>query len=128
MLAVGLGAPANFEPFVEGQIVPIVLGTQGGYMITPVVRADQARLGGDGRCTALELVAEVGEASPVRLSFELARVEVADGYAFSGTIPFLLSFDPIALQGQLCLVSAFWRDDAREASAFVTIMLAYDEP
>jgi hypothetical protein len=122
-VALGLGDPQTFVAFEDGASVSLIHGPQGGWMITPVIRADQARLGTDGVCAYLDLEADVDGQEPLPLHFRLSELVEQGDYLFTEAIPFLLSFNVTALAGRSCVLSAAWQDDGRSATARASLTL-----
>ena len=119
-LAIGEGDAANFTSFEDGQQVVLVHGPQGGFMITPV---DQEKLGTDGRCVYLHLAASIEGVDPIGLDVHLTDLVGTNGHLTTEALPFLLSFDPNALVGKSCAVTATWQDDGVIATAQVSVVL-----
>jgi hypothetical protein len=114
---------SGFEVVTEGQTLPMVQGLQGGYMVTPLVRVEQASFGTDGRCVVMDIEASVATGAHGQLHYEFLEPRPDGGYWLTDTIPLLLSFDASGLDGERCTITATWRDDDRVASASVEVEL-----
>jgi hypothetical protein len=125
--AVGIGVvgDAGFELIAEGQALPLVRGFQGGYMLTPTVRADEATFGTDGRCVQMDIAADVASGPAVEQHYRFAALKSDAGYWFSDTVPLFLATNPDELSGKSCTITATWRDDAVESTGAVAVLLSY---
>jgi hypothetical protein len=125
--AVGIGVfgEAGFELVAEGQELPLVRGFQGGYMVTPVVRVDEASFGTNGRCVQMDIAADVESGPAVEQHYRFAALQADGGFWFSDTIPLFLANDPDDLSGKSCAITVNWRDDGAESTASVSVLLTY---
>ncbi len=122
-VSIGFYGEAGFELVTEGQTLAVVQGLQGGYMVTPAVRVDQAAFGTDGRCVLMDIEASVATGAHGNLHYEFLAPHLDGKYWLTDTIPLLLSFDPNGLDRASCSITAIWRDDDREATASVAVEL-----
>jgi hypothetical protein len=122
-LAIGMGEGASFTSLEDGQPVTLIRGPQGGFMITPVLRADRAKMGTDGRCVYVQLGAAIDGLEPFTVAAQLSGLTADASHLTSEAIPFLLAFDPNTLVGKTCVLSALWEDDGMTAPAQATIVL-----
>jgi hypothetical protein len=122
-LEIGNGGPNDFEPILDGDDEELVVGSQGGYMVTPVFRIDASLLGSDGVCPMLDVTHAIETREPAAFSFRMRDQPAGDMYWFVGNLPLFLATDDADLLGKTCTLSATFRDDGRTASASVTTTL-----
>jgi hypothetical protein len=127
-LGIGFYGEDGFELVADGQMLPIVLGFQGGYMLTPAVRVDAARLGTDGRCVLMDIEAEVAGGPKVEQHYEFLTPHSNGEAWLTDTIPLFLSADLNAVRDKLCTITATWRDDELEARSSVSVQTYFDPP
>ena len=123
VLAIGAGEGASFTSLEDGQPVTLIHGPQGGFMVTPVLRVDRAKMGTDGRCVYVQLGAAIDGLEPFTIDVHLSGLTADASHLTSEAIPFLLAFDPNTLVGKTCVLSATWEDDGVNAPAQSTIVL-----
>jgi hypothetical protein len=122
-LTLGEGEGATFAGLEDGQPMTLIRGPQGGFMVTPVLRVDQGKMGTDGRCVYTELGAEIDGLDPISVEAHLSGLTADATHLTSEAIPFLLAFDPNTLVGKTCVLSATWEDDGINATAQATVVL-----
>jgi hypothetical protein len=122
-LEIGNGGPNDFEPIVDGDDEELVVGSQGGYMVTPVFRIDASLMQSDGVCVMLDVTHAVEAHEPAQFSFRVRDQPAGEMYWFVGNLPLFLATDDADLLGKACTLSATLRDDGRTASASVTTTL-----
>jgi hypothetical protein len=126
-LEIGFWGEGEFQPVTQGQRVPFVLGFQGGYMVTPLVRIERARFGSDGHCALMDIDANVAGGPHEMLHYNFAKPRLDGEYWLTDTIPLFLSSSPDPLEGKPCILTATWRDDQLEATSSVEVELYFDE-
>lgn len=102
---VGSYADGVFHPYGDGQELALVVGPQGGVMITPSVRV----AGGDGDpvrvCVSIALSHTIDGADDVNPGTMIeAWLDPLDGAFVSGRIDDLLAFDPAPLAGKTLML------------------------
>jgi hypothetical protein len=101
-LAIGLESDDTFAPLVDGGMVELVMGAQGGWMITPTLRVDgDAMLGGEP-CPIAIFDSAVAEGGPT-LSQTMPLLFVRQGEGepwYSSVVPLFLSLDVDELEGK----------------------------
>lgn len=123
-VAIGLGEPDGFIPLEDGDEVALVLGTQGGYMITPTIRVAADDGDGDALClmasldNAMAAPSDIGPGVQAYLSFEMHGA-----YCYAANIFDLLAFDAAPLVGRALTLHALVRGDGFEGSDEVSVML-----
>jgi len=122
-LELGEGDAGSFTSYEDGQQTVLIQGPQGGFMITPVLRADLGKMGTDGRCVYVSLAASIDGLDPIGLQVHVTELASSGSYLSTEPLPFLLAFDLNLLVGKSCTVSATWRDDDVSAIAQSTVVL-----
>jgi hypothetical protein len=91
----------GFVAIEGGAALELELGTQGGWMVRPVVEIDAAALGAsDSSCVWVESTATIdGSADPVSMP-QVPRFTYGGGRALSTPLLVLLSFDLEAIEGR----------------------------
>ena len=122
-LALGQGEPDAFVSYQAGQPVQMVLGWQGGYMITPRVRVEAFEGDPEDACWL------------VRLTNDMADVEVLPGAAvqlrfqrhgdafYSDAINNLLAYERDVLDGQSLAMDLTARGIGVDESISITVTL-----
>lgn len=108
-VTLGTSDGANFEPYVDGASIPLVLGLQGGYMITPTLRIETLPDDPESFCLA------------VSVTHAMAGAEISPG--FQGTFQFTRRGDAAYTTEVFDLLS--YNDAIRGQSLSLT--LAVDE-
>ena len=98
-LQIGVRADGVFVPLVDSDTIELVLGSQGGWMVVPMLRVDSPELD-DVDCGWVELSGQVGDGSvtmnhvePLRFAREGRFFESDDVFAF-------LTLDLTEVEGQ----------------------------
>lgn len=104
LVAIGSRDDTGFSAYEDGQELELILGFQGGYMITPAVRVEAAAGDPDRVCVSIRLTHALLDGDAPGLSPGLMLQawldRTADGFV-SGTIDDLLELDPAPLDGHL---------------------------
>jgi len=122
-LQIGTGGPRDFVALADGQNHELVLGSQGGYMPSPVFRVDAAAFGTDGECAYMHVDLDVDGRDRASFDF-MVRPTSGDSAWYFGGLPLFLSTDASALDGRSCRILASFNDDDRETSAEVQVILS----
>jgi len=122
-LQIGSGGPRDFKALSDGQSHELVLGSQGGYMPSPVFRVDGSAFDSDGVCAFMHVDLDVDGRDRATFDF-MVRPTVAENAWYFGGLPLFLSTDASVLDGRNCLIRATFNDDGREASAEVEVVLS----
>lgn len=102
-LRIGFEMDGAFVPVESGETMELVLGTQGGWMILPVLEVETTDAT-SAHCVSLE--AEVtGHPESITQSMRV-RFEPSNGALYGGPLQFFLSFDVASLDGRSALVTA----------------------
>lgn len=118
----GAGA-GGFEPLADGAPVELVLGSQGGWMITPVLAVDRAKMAGDGACAQVAVEVDLGAAEPVRFELTVPELAGSDDHFYSDPLPVFLSYDLAELEQRQVLITAAFVDDEVASSCQVAVHL-----
>jgi len=118
-LVIGEGGPDDFRPIADNTSEELVLGSQGGYMVTPVLRIDAELLGTDGSCPTLDVTHAVESLSPAQFHFNLPAFDPKERYWYVGSLPLFLSWQTSGLVGKSCVLSATFHDQGVAAMAEV---------
>jgi hypothetical protein len=116
-LEIGIGGPSDFRALFAGEMQELVLGSQGGYMVTPVFRVDAAALGTDGTCAFIEVTHTVESMPPAHFHFMLPSFDASEPYWYIGSLPLFLSRETTSLVGKSCTLSALFQDGGVATSA-----------
>lgn len=122
-LQIGTGGPRDFRAFAQGESHELVLGSQGGYMPSPIFRVDAASFGTDGVCAFMHVDLDVDGRERASFDF-MVRPTHSDGAWYFGGLPLFLSTDASVLDGRSCRILATFNDDDRDASADVQVILS----
>lgn len=118
-LEIGEGGPVDFRPIADGSSEELVLGSQGGYMVTPIFRIDTTLFDTDGKCAYIDVTHTVGTLDPASYHFVLPTQPSGEPYWYIGSLPLFLSYQSTGLVGQTCSLSATFGDDGKTTSAEV---------
>jgi hypothetical protein len=123
-LELGTGGPADFAPAADGSSMELARGSQGGWMITPTLAADQSALGGDGACVHLSIDVDLGSAEPAP-HFEATVSDLAEdgGRWYTEPLLVLVSYDLPAVDERTATVTAIFEDDGVAARRQVAVRL-----
>jgi hypothetical protein len=124
-IAIGLGGPDDFVPYLEGEPQTLVLGPQGGYMLTPTLRVDARLVKTDGHCPYLDLGGIADGQEPMQLHFRVPDAPSGDRYWYWEQLPLFLSKDLPSLVGRSCAVTAGFEDDGVGTATAVNVLLAH---
>ncbi len=124
-VAVGVGGPDDFSPYEDGGTQALVLGPQGGYMLTPTIRVDASLLKADGHCPYLDLGGTVDGQQPMQLHFRVPDAPRNGGFWYWEALPLFLSKDLPSLVGRSCEVTGGFDDDGVGASVIVNVLLTH---
>jgi len=116
-LVIGEGGPNDFRAIVDGASEELVLGSQGGYMVTPVLRIDSQMLGTDGSCPTLDVTHLVESLAPAQFHFKLPPFDPQERYWYVGSLPLFLSWETASLVGKTCVLAATFQDHGMAATA-----------
>jgi hypothetical protein len=124
---IGIGAQQTFAAYDEGSPAELVLGMQGGWMVTPTVRADGDLLGTDGACLYLDLDYGVVSDPPLKFHVRLPDAPSAERYWYFEGLPLFLSFDVASLEGRECRIAVTLIDDGHASTDEVRVTLVRSE-
>jgi hypothetical protein len=100
-LQIGVVGPSGFVPLADGDAMALILGYQGGYMVTPSLRVEAIDGESAGVCCRLELVNTVAGAPDIAPGLRgNLLLERQGGYLQSGYLNNLLSFEREPLLGK----------------------------
>lgn len=102
-LRIGFDSGGSFVPVESGETMELVLGTQGGWMILPVLEAESTETT-QALCVTLE--AEVTGHPDSITQRTRVRFEPSNGALYGGPLQFFLSFDVSALEDRAALLTA----------------------
>jgi hypothetical protein len=125
-LAIGNGSAADFAPYEQGASEQLILGPQGGYMLTPTLRVDAASLGTDGSCVFLDWEATVEEQPAQLAHFKIPDAGTSgDRYWYWEMLPLFLSRDLPSLVDRACSITVAFADDGVGTSSHVDVLLTH---
>jgi hypothetical protein len=119
-----LDAEGAFQPLANGDAMPLILGFQGGYMVTPALRFEAFPEDPATLCCRVELANEHASVEVAPGFHADLRFDRAGDHLQSGFMNDLLAFDPMGLPGTALGISARVRGGNVEASVAVEITLA----
>jgi hypothetical protein len=106
----------------------LVLGSQGGWMITPILAVDRAVMASDGACVHVAIEVDAGLAGgPISYQAILPELAGGDDQAVSDELPVFLSYDLAELDGRAATITALVEDDDVASSCQVAVELANRE-
>jgi phosphinothricin acetyltransferase len=123
-LAIGFGDGGDFEAAGSSNTLPLIMGSQGGWMVTPVARLDGSKIDGTD-CPRLTLSMTVeGFSLPTIYDLRTAFHE-DDGNWYCDPVPLFLAFEVAEVEGHAAALTASITngDDADEV-AFDDMTLA----
>jgi hypothetical protein len=130
-LALGLasdGAPAGFQPVVDGASLELVLGSQGGWMITPILAVDRSMMASDGACVDVAVEVDLGiGGEPFAFQVTVPELGGTDQHFYSEPLPVFLSYDLAELDGRTASITAVVTDDDVASSCQVAALLTNRE-
>lgn len=104
-ITVGAGDGATFTPWVDGATTPVVMGFQGGAMITPTIRLPALPSDGASLCLRVELRNTLSDASDVFPGVVADITFVRVGEVFEAANLFdQLGFDAGSLRGKTLML------------------------
>lgn len=107
----------------------LVLGSQGGWMITPVLAVDRTMMASDGACVRVALEVDLGAGGGEPITYEVTLPELAgtDAHFYSEPLPVFLSYDLAELDGRTAIITALLADDDVASSCQVVAQLVNRE-
>jgi hypothetical protein len=124
-LALGLAGAGRFEPVAEGAAMELVLGSQGGWMITPILAVDRRMMASDGACVHVTVEVDLdGGDAPITFDVTVPELGGTDDHFYSEPLPVFLSYDVAALEGRRATITAVLEDDDVASSCQVAVELA----
>jgi len=105
-VTLGAGAGVAFAPWGDGVTVPVVMGFQGGAMITPTVRVPALPSEADTVCLRVELRNTLSDASEVLPGVVADIIFVRAGDSFEAANLFdLLGYDAGTMRGKTLVLA-----------------------
>ena len=126
-LAIGTGSGADFRPIGDAGSLELVLGSQGGWMVTPTLEVDLLAMASDRVCVALRVEADLGAGEAPLLDVLLGELGESGDRWYSDPLQVFLSYDLAALEGRSATLVATFRDDDLVATSQVSVLLTNDE-
>lgn len=124
-LALGRAGGGWFEPVADGAAMELVLGTQGGWMITPILAVDRRMMASDGACVHVAVEVDLGGGqAPIEFGMTVPELGGTDDHFYSEPLPVFLSYDVAALEGRAATITAVLQDDDVAATCQVAVELA----
>ena len=124
-LALGLSGSGSFEPVADGAAMELVLGAQGGWMITPILAVDRRMMASDGACVHVAVEVDLGAGdAPIDFDMTVPELGGTDDHFYSEPLPVFLSYDIAALDGRAATITAVVADDDVAATCQVAVELA----
>lgn len=127
-VALGGGTPDNFVAASDGGTFELEFGTQGGWMVRPVVRIDSARLGADDQsCVAVHLEADVPGITPIPATHVFPQFHHQTGAGFTDPVIVFLAFDLLEVENQPCTLRVTVVGPAASSSTSAQVTLVNNE-
>lgn len=129
-VALGLtgGGGNRFQPVADGASLELVLGSQGGWMITPVLAVDRSMMASDGACVHVAVEVDLGAGGqPIAFEVTLPELGGTDLHFYSEPLSVLLSYDLAELDGRTATITAVVTDDDVASSCQVAALLGNRE-
>jgi hypothetical protein len=124
-LALGLAGSGSFQPVADGAAMELELGTQGGWMITPILAVDRRMMASDGACVHVSVQVDLGGgAAPIAFDMTVPELGGTDDHFYSEPLPVFLSYDVAALEGRAATITAVLEDDDVASTCQVAVELA----
>ena len=124
----GGGDGGGFQPVADGASLELVLGSQGGWMITPVLAVDRSMMASDGACVHVAVEVDLGAGGqPIAYQVILPEIGGTDLHFYSEPLPVFLSYDLTELDGRTATITAVVTDDDVASSCQVAALLGNRE-
>ena len=118
-LSIGTGTGDDFRPL--GDTLELVLGSQGGWMVTPTLEVDLSAMATDGDCVRIDVSVDLGDGQ--ELPYVAILSELVGERWTSEPLQLFLSYDLAAVEGQTAFLAASLEDDGVVATAEATALL-----
>lgn len=126
-LAIGVGAAGSFQPVAAGSSLELVMGSQGAWMVLPVLRVDGDGVTAGGPCPHVRFDVAVGSGVEVDQTLTPPFERSDDGFWYSNEIELGLSLDIEQVEGQEASIEASIDDGDVSASVAVDRLLLLNE-
>ena len=130
-LALGVasgGGAGGFQPVADGASLELVLGSQGGWMITPILAVDRSMMASDGACVHVAVEVDLGiGGEPIAFEVTLPELGGTDQHFYSDPLAVFLSYNLAELDGRTASITAVVTDDDVASSHQVAARLANRE-
>jgi len=124
-LSLGLVGGGSFQPVADGAAMELVLGSQGGWMITPILAVDRRMMASDGACVHVAVEVDLGGGdAPIAFDITLPELGGTEDHFYSEPLPVFLSYDVAALDGRAASITAVHEDDDVASTCQVAVELA----
>lgn len=122
-VAIGVGAPA-FVPLADGSEMELDFGTQGGWMIRPVLRIAPERLGvEDPACVWVEVVTAVDGLEELPTTTISVPFHEDGDHADSEPLLVLLAFDLEQVEGRSATITATVSGPVAQSTSVIAVDL-----